>query len=89
MKIEEIIGKVIEERIIEELKPLVEANKKAERDLNNYQFHTKDIDPIYLNSLWSTYRETQSVLYESKKFAEKILGKRVYTYTTGDIEIGK
>lgn len=89
MKIEEIIGKAIEARIIEELTPLVKANKKAEYDLNHYQFGTKDIDPIYLNSLWSTYRETQSVLYESQKFAEKILGKRISIYTTGDIEIGK
>lgn len=87
MKIEEIISKAIEERIIEELKPLVEANRKAERILNNYQFHNKDIDPTYLNSLWNIYRETQAVLGESKRFAEKILGKRVYIYTTGEIEI--
>lgn len=89
MKIEEIISKAIEERIIEELKPLVKANRKAERILNNYQFHNKDIDTTYLNSLWNTYKETQTVLAESKRFAEKILGKRIYIYTTDEIEIGE
>ena len=87
MTIEKIVSKVIEERIIEELKPLVEANRKAERILNNYQFNNKDIDLTYLNSLWNIYNETQTVLGESRRFAEKILGKRVYIYITGEIEI--
>lgn len=85
--IEKIINKVIEEKIIEELKPLLEANRKAERILNNYQFHNKDIDPTYLNSLWNIYKETQVALCESKRFAEKILDKRIYIYTTDEIEI--
>ena len=87
MKIEEIISKAIEERIIEELKPLVEAKMKAERILNDYMFSNKNADTTYLNSLWYTYKETQNILAESKRFAEKILDKRIYVYTTGEIEI--
>lgn len=57
-----------------------------EDNLSDY-LNTKDIDPTYLDSLQRLYKEAQSTLYKSRNFAEKILGKKIYIYTTGDIEI--